>query len=64
MPRLILSALGTALLCASVFSQPPIWTSVYPCGTQDVNGAMMYGIQMMYLVPSQEPTNNNDRWTR
>ncbi len=27
------------------------WTNVYPTGATDVNGNVMYGIQMMYLVP-------------
>lgn len=30
-----------------------IWTNVYPTGSTDANGQVMYGIQMMYLVPHE-----------
>jgi len=46
-----LVAIAILMSCAAVAQSQEFWTNVYPCGSLDIHGQSMYGIQMMYLVP-------------
>lgn len=47
----LLRLLSGLVLMPSMVTHSEEWTNVYPNGSTDVNGKVMWGIQMMFLVP-------------